>query len=184
MYVKTGRAMRVVGVVAAAALVGLVGYATAGLAASQTGAKTPPLTSDQLAQIQGQLQTAVTLEQRAIADLKKGLKKATPAAEKDVLVSLRRAKTDLSAAAGMLVASGFRTSPPFNPVSNAGNQVSIALSYQPSKGLPSKYRSAATQALLKNAIALEQKALALLPPLAVASSTSTATTTTAPTTTG
>jgi hypothetical protein len=169
-------------VVAAAALVGLVGYATAGLAASRTSVKTTPLTSDQLTQIQGQLQTAVTLEQRAIADLKKGLKKGTPGVERDVLVSLRRAKTDLSAAAGVLVASGFRTSPPFNPISNASNQVGIALSYQPSKGLPSKYRSAATQALLKNAISLEQKALALLPPLAVA--TSTATTTTAPTTTG
>jgi len=172
--------MRVVGVVAAAALVGLVGYATAGLAASQTGVKTTPLTSDQLAQIQGELQTAVTLEQRAIGDLKK----ATPAAERDLRVSLRRAKTELTTAAGLLVTSGFRTSPPFNPISNAGNALKVAYSYQPSKGTLSPYRVASTGALLRGAISLEKTALALLPPLAVAPTTSTAATTTAPTTTG
>ena len=79
--------------------------------------------------------------------------------------------------------SGFRTSPPFNPISNAGNAIKVAYSYQPSKGALSTYRVASTRSLLKSAISLETKALALLPPLAVAPTTSTGTTT-APTTTG
>ena len=177
---RTRRTLRAGAVVAAAALVGLVGYATAGLAASQSSAKITPLTADQLSRAQSDLRTAITLELRAIADLKKG----TPAAEKDLLVSLRRAKTDLADASTIIVTSGFRSEPsPFNPISNAGNAIKVAYSYQPSKGALSTYRVASTRSLLKSAISLETKALALLPPLAVAPTTSTGTTT-APTTTG
>ena len=145
----------------------------------RAGAKITPLTADQLSRAQSDLRTAITLELRAIADLKKG----TPAAEKDLLASLRRAKTDLADASTIIVTSGFRTSPPFNPISNAGNAIKVAYSYQPSKGALSTYRVASTRSLLKSAISLETKALALLPPLAVAPTTSTGTTT-APTTTG
>lgn len=176
---RTRRTLRAGAVVATAAIVGLVGYATAGLAASQSGAKITPLTADQLSRAQSDLRTAITLELRAIADLKKG----TPAAEKDLLASLRRAKTDLADASTIIATSGFRTSPPFNPISNAGNAIKVAYSYQPSKGALSTYRVASTRSLLKSAISLETKALALLPPLAVAPTTSTGTTT-APTTTG
>jgi hypothetical protein len=143
-----------------------LGFAAVGLAASGAGRKTAPLTPAALAQIQGNLHTAMTLELQAIADLKKG----TPAAEKNLLVALRRARTDLSSATKVLVAGGFRTSPPFNPISNAGNAVGSAVS----SNQASRYRLAA----LRNAISFETKALALLPPLAVTASTTTQTATT------
>ena len=152
-----------------------LGFAAATLAASGAGARTPPLTPAALAQMEGDLHTAMTLELRAITDLKKG----TPAAEKNLLVDLRRARADLSSAEGILVADGFRTSLAFYPISNAGNAVSSAVS--------SHQASRERLAALQNAISLEKKALALLPPLAVTTSsttTQTATTTGQTTTSG
>lgn len=172
---RTRRTVRAIAAVLATASVGAAGYAAAGIAATDSASRTPPLPPAALAQIESDLHTATTLELRAIADLKKGTKTAI----RNVAVSLRRAKTDLSDAAGILVTSGYRTSPAFNPISNAGNNLAIAISYG-----SSKYRAAATKALLRSAISLEKKALDLVPPLAVTtSSTTTASTTTAPTTT-
>ena len=142
-----------------------LGFAAAGLAASGASRKTPPLTPAALAHLESDLRSATTLELRAIADLKKG----TPAAEKNLQAALRQAKTDLSSATGILIASGYRTSPPFNPISNAGNAISFAVS--PHQG--SRYRLAD----LRNAISFGKKALPLLSPLAVAASTTTQTVT-------
>lgn len=167
--------------VAVAAGCGVLGFAAAGLAASGSANAKAPLSQDHLTQIQSDLNTATTLELRAIADLKK----VTPKTEKNLRLALRRAKADLTAASTTLVTDGFRTSSPFNPISNAGNDVGIALSYQPSgNGVPSKFRAASTVGLLRTAISLEKKALALLPPLAVTPTTTATTgTTTGQTTT-
>lgn len=175
---RARRTVRAVAAVVAAASVGAVGYAAAGVAATDSATGAAPLPQAALAQIQSDLHTATTLELRALADLKKG----TRAALKSFAVSLRRARTDLSGAAALLVKSGYRTSPAFNPISNANNAIAIALSYG-----GSRYRVASTTAFLRSAISLEKKALALVPPLAVTTSpttTGTTTTTTTPTTTG
>lgn len=171
------RTVRAVAAVVAAASVGAIGYAAAGVAATDSATRTPPLSPAALTEIQSDLRTASILELRAIADLKKG----TRAAIKNSAVALRRAKADLSRAAEILVTSGYRTSTAFNPISNSGNLVTISLSYG-----GSKYRVASTTALLRSAISLEKKALVLVAPLAVTTSSTTTgtTTTTATTTTG
>ncbi|HLY24032.1 MAG TPA: hypothetical protein VKT83_16320 [bacterium] len=152
------------------AVIGIGGYAAAGLAA--TGSPTRgPLSSDTLAQIQADLHSAMTLELVAVADIKKG----TPKANKNLLIALRQASAHLTAASTALAAAGFRASPPYNPISNAANAVNAAVSSRQ----PAKTRIAA----LHGATDFETKALALLPALAVAPSTTTATVTTPQTTT-
>lgn len=167
---KRGTA-KVVAAVVVTAICGALGYATAGVAATQSVTKTSPLSPAVLAQIEADIHTAMTLELRAISDIKK----ATPATNKNLLVAMRRAKEHLVAASTALVAAGFRTSPPYNPISNAGNAVNSAVSSHQA----AKYRIAALHA----AIAFETKSLAGLPALATVPPTTTSTTTTARTTT-
>ena len=170
---RTNGTVRALAAVVISAFCVALGYAAAGLAATHAATRTPPLSPAALAQIEADIHTAMTLELRAIKDIKKG----TPAANKNLVVALRRARTALTAAGTALVAAGFRTSPPYNPISNAGNAVNSAVSSHQA----SRYRVAA----LHNAISFEDKALAGLPALAIVPSTTTgaSTTTTGQTTT-
>src|SRR5207302_121214 len=107
--------------VVALACCGVLGYAASALAASGSNAGAP-LSPSALAAIQGNVQSAIKLELRAIKDLRKTDSRAIAKSH----VAMRRASTALSTALAALAADGFRTSNAYDSVARASNAVKAA----------------------------------------------------------
>jgi len=144
------------------ALCGVLGYAASGIAATSSGAGAP-LSSSELAKIQADVNSAVTLELRAVSDLKK----KAPIWNKKALAAIRSSQTDLTAALTSLDQDGFRTIETYKVLSTAANDDAVALVAHTNK-----------VGYLQSALVLKRRALTQLPPLTVVSTTATQTSTT------